>query len=62
MTFPEKVDAVAEALWRHRGREVPAWKKMGWRSFCIEKPDIADIYRQNAKVAVEAIENLPVPA
>lgn len=48
----ENVDIVAEALWRHRWGS----SDQTWENFKETKPDIAKIYRDNAAVALLAME------
>ena len=49
MTEKEKIEVAAEAMYRHR--------KLGmWKSLNYRHPDIASIYRENARVMLGAIE------
>jgi hypothetical protein len=50
MTQPDRLEAVAEALFRHR------WPKrnQSWEFIKLTEPDIAKIYLDNARVALNA--------
>jgi hypothetical protein len=58
MNKEERIDIAARAMWRHRAREpeLSAWGKMSWEEFQIEKADIAQIYLDNARAAVTALD------
>jgi hypothetical protein len=51
MTTTDKVEAVAEALYTHRYGTANG----SWDEFRRRKPDIAEIYRDNARVAIKAV-------
>jgi hypothetical protein len=58
MNQEERIEIAAEAMWRHRASNTNEtdWGRMTWDSFNALKPDIAAIYRENATVAVRALD------
>jgi hypothetical protein len=52
------IEHVARALYEHHGDCFPK-SKGGWAMFCELKPDVAQIYRDNARVAIEAMQSAP---
>ena len=53
-----QIEAVPEALWRHRAHDPLLNWDDGWEKFSTVRPDLANIYRDNARVAVKAIAEL----
>lgn len=49
MTLEEKIEVAAEALYRHRN--LGTWGRLNYL-----RPEIARIYRENARVMIGAIE------
>jgi hypothetical protein len=60
MNEAERIEVAAAAMWRHRASNVHLtdWGRMTWANFNARKPDIAEIYRENARVAVEALDSV----
>lgn len=62
MNQHERIEIAAVAMWRHRASDAElGWKGMTWNEFQTRKPDIAEIYRENATVAVKALDEVATP-
>ena len=62
MNQQERIELAAVAMWRHRASDAQlGWRGMTWNEFQMHKPDIAAIYRENATVAVKALDEVIPP-
>jgi len=53
-TKEQQIEVVAEALYANRF-EI---NNGSWRQFCLKKPDVAKIFRENAEVAIDALAKM----
>lgn len=56
-TDKSRIEIVAQALWANRVKDALLnWKGQSWGDFLLHKPDIAKIYLENARIAIDALE------
>jgi len=53
LPLKDRVEIGAEAMWKRRWCEID--RTATWDDFTRNKPDIAQIYRDNARVVIDAL-------
>ena len=61
MSADPRVEVAAEALWKDRARDIPDWRKLHWFQFASDKPELAGLFRYNARVMIKAIDKTVAP-
>lgn len=56
-----RVEAGAEALWKDRAKDIPEWRRLKWFQFASDKPDLAGLFRYNARIMLAATDKVVTP-